>query len=130
MSVQLSNATVTVNNSVVAITPNSLAFTEGLGEQMIRAASAGGGEVDQVFSEDVETQFSTVKFDIPATIENIELAREWKVNKNQNLVQVSGRTPEGTLTRSFSQAAIVNDYEVALGADTNISIEFRSNKAV
>lgn len=130
MSVQLSNAAVTINNNVIAIIPNSLAFTEGLGEQVIRTASAGGGAVDQVFSENIETNLSMIKFDIPATIENIELAREWKVNKNQNLVQIAGRTPEGTLTRSFSQAALINDYEVALGSDTNIPIEFRANQAV
>lgn len=130
MATQLANAAVTVNNNVIAIIPNSLGFTEGLGEQVQRAASAGGGSVEQIFSENIETNFSMVKFEIPATIENIELARGWKVNKNQNLVQIAGRTPEGTLTRSFSQAALINDYEVLLGSDTNISIEFRANQAV
>jgi len=130
MSEQLANAAVTVNNNVVSIIPNSLGFTEGLGEQSVRAASAGGGEVEQVFSQNIESNFSMVKFDLPATVEYIDLVRSWKVNKNQNLVQIAGRTIDGTLTRSFAQAALINDYEVLLGSDTNISVEFRANKAV
>lgn len=130
MSVQLSNATLTINNVVVAYAANTLTFTEGLGEQNVRAASAGGNQVDQIFSKDVETQFSTVKFDLPATVPNIAQAREWKVNEDQNLVQISGETPEGRLTRTFSRASLMNDYEVALGKDTNVSIEFRANPAV
>ena len=130
MSVQLSNATVTINNDVVAIAANTLVFTEGLGEQNVRAASAGGNLAEQVYSKNVETQFSMVKFELPATVPNIALARAWKVNEDQNLVQISGRTPEGRLTRTFSRASLMNDYEVALGSDTNIAIEFRSNPAV
>ncbi len=130
MAVQISDALVMVNNVPVAVTPNSVVFDEGLGEQMIRAASVGGGQVEQVYSRDVSTQFSTVKFDMPATIDNVAAARSWKANRNQNLVQISGRTPEGTLTRTFTQAAILNSYEVALGSDTNVSIEFKANPAV
>jgi len=130
MAVQLADATVMVNNSAVAIIPNSLVFTEGLGEQSIRAASAGGGSVEQIYSNNIESNFSMVRFDIPATVENIENAKDWKRNKNQNLVQIMGRTPEGKVSRSFSQAALLTDYEVALGSETNITIEFKSNPAI
>ena len=130
MSEQLSNAAVIVNNVPVAIIPNTLAFTEGLGEQNIRAASSGGGQTEQVFSENIEMRYSTVKFELPGTIENIALARGWKVNKNQNLIQISGRTSDGTLSRTFSQAALLTDYEVPLSSDGNITLEFRSNPAV
>jgi hypothetical protein len=130
MGVQLSNPTVSVNNDAVSIMPNSLTFTEGLGEQLTRAASGGGGNVEQIYSANVETNFSKISFDIPATTGNIALAKQWKVNTNQNLVQVTGRTPEGTVTRTFTQAALLNDYEVALGADTVISLEFTANPAI
>jgi hypothetical protein len=130
MGVQLANPTVSVNNDAVSIMPNSLRFTEGLGEQTTRAASGGGGNVEQIYSENIETNFGKVMFDIPATVGNIALAREWKANGNQNLVQIAGRTPEGTVTRTFTQAALLNDYEVALGADTVISLEFTSNQAI
>lgn len=130
MSVQLANALVTVNNDPVAIIPNSLMYTEGLGEQTIRAASTGGGQTEQIYADDIESNFSTINFDIPATVENIARAREWKTNKNQNVVQIMGSTPEGNVTRTFTQAAFLNNYEVALGSDTNISIEFKSNPAI
>lgn len=130
MGVQVSDATVTVNNDIVAVTPNSVMFTEGLGEQNIRAASAGGGQVEQIYSNNIESNFSTVRFDMPSTLENIAKARQWKASRNLNLVQIMGRTPEGDVSRSFTQAAILNDYEINLGSDTNITIEFKSNPAI
>ncbi len=130
MAVQLANALVTINNDPVAVIPNTVMFTEGLGEQTIRAASVGGAQVEQIYAENIESNFSTLKFEMPSTVENIARAREWKTNSNQNLAQISGATPEGNLTRSFTQAAILNDYEVELGSETNISIEFKSNPAV
>lgn len=131
MGIQLSDATVMVNNNVVAVEPNSVVFTEGFGEQNIRAASVGGGNVEQIYSKNVESSFAMVKFELPATVDAIELAREWKANLNQNLVQIVGSTPDGkTLSRTFSQAALINDYEVALGSDTSIPVEFKANKAI
>ena len=130
MAVQLANALVTVNNNPVAIIPNSLRFTEGLGEQTIRAASTGGGQTEQIFAENIESNFSDVMFEMPATVENIANARAWKTNKNQNVVQIMGSTPEGNVTRTFTQAAILNNYEVALGSETNIAVEFKANPAV
>lgn len=130
MATQLTDPLVTVNNDPVAIKPNSVMFTEGLGEQSIRAASAGGGQVEQVYANNIESNFSQVKFEMPATVENIARAREWKANRNQNVVQITGRTPEGRVTRSFTQAGILNDYEVNLGVDTDIPIEFKANPAI
>ena len=130
MSEQLSNAQVLVNNDGVAFIPNTLTFTEGLGEQNIRAASAGGSQTEQVFSDNIEMRYSTVKFEIPSTVENIEKAKDWKVNKNQNLVQISGRTTDRKITRTFSQAALLTDYEVPLTSDGNITLEWRANPAV
>lgn len=131
MSIALANASVVINNEPVAIVPNSLKFTEGKGEQNMRAASSGGGAVEQVFSSNVETNFSMVSFELYNDIDSIETARAWKTLTNQNSVNVSGTTPNGkTLSRSFSQAAILNDYEVELGSDTTFEIEFKSNPAV
>lgn len=130
MSEQLSNGTLLVNNDVVAYIPNSLVYTEGLGEQSIRTAAAGGNQTEQVFSDNVEMRYSTVKFDLPSTIDNINKLRQWKKNRNQNLVQIAGRTVDGTLSRTFSQAALLSDYEVPLSNDGNISVEWRANPAV
>lgn len=130
MATQLADATVLVNNEPVAVIPNTVKYTEGLGEQSIRAASTGGGGVEQIYSNNIESNFSQVMFEVPATKENIERAREWKTNRNQNVVTIAGTTPEGDITRSFTQAAILNDYEVELGSETNVSMEFKSNPAI
>jgi hypothetical protein len=130
MATQLADALVTVNNDPVAIIPNSLMYTEGLGEQTIRATSAGGGQVEQVYANNVETKFSQCNFEMASTVENIARAREWKTLQNQNVVQIAGQTPEGRVTRTFTQAAILNDYEVPLGSETNITVEFKSNQAI
>lgn len=131
MSIQLSDPTVIINNNTVTIMPNSLVFTEGLGEQNMRAGSTGGGGVEQIYSNNLESNFSTIKFDLPADIDRVELAREWKVLQNANLVQIIGTTTDGkVLTRTFQNAAILNDYEVALGSDTVIPIEFKASPAI
>ena len=130
MSTQLSNPTVLVNNVQVAIKPNSVKYTEGLGEQKIRAASTGSGQVEQIYSEDIESNFSSVSFDMPATVDNVVNQRAWKTNKNQNIVQILGSTPEGSITKTFTNAALLNDVEVMLGSDTDITIEFKSNPAI
>lgn len=131
MSIALANPSTVVNNEPVPIVPNSLTFTEGKGEQTMRAASIGGAETEQVFSENVETNFSMVKFSVFNDPVSINLVRSWKANKNLNVVSVTGKTSDGEkLIRTFNKAAILNDYEVALGSDTTIEIEFKSNPAV
>ena len=131
MGIQLSDVTLMINNEVVPVEPNTVVYTEGKGEQKMRAASVGGGAIEQIFSQDVEGSLSKVTVDIPAIIDLIEKARQWKSNLNANLVQLMGSTPDGkTLTRTFTQAAVLNDYEVALGSETSISLEIMSNPAI
>lgn len=130
MSEQLSNVSVLVNNDLVAIIPNSFSFTEGLGEQAVRAASAGGAQVEQIYSDNVEMRYSTIKFDIPGTVGNIAKAREWKQNKNQNLLQMAGKTVDGNITRTFSQASLLSNYDIPVSSDGKISLEWRSSPAV
>lgn len=131
MSIALADPSIVVNNEPVAVVPNSVKFTEGAGEQTMRAASTGGGGIEQVFSKNVETNFSKIMFSVMNDIQTIEDIRGWKKNSNQNVVVLTGKTPDGkTLRRTFNQAALLNDYEVNLGADTTIDIEFSSNAAV
>ena len=124
--VNLSNPTVIINNTAVAIVPNTFGYTEGFGEQELKVQSAGGGSVQTVLSNNVETNLSMVKFEMRNTAENIDLIRTWKSNSNANAITVTG---EG-LNRAFNNAALTNDYEVNLGSDTTISIEFKSDAAV
>lgn len=110
--------------------PNSLSYTEGFGEQQVRAVSVGEGRVEQVYARDLESAFSTVKFSLPTTPENVRLARSWKSNGNLNVVQIAGRTSEGEVTRTFARAALTADYEVNIGTETDIEIEFMSDAAI
>ena len=130
MATQLADATVLVNNQAIAIVPNTLVFTEGQGEQTIKAASIGGGQVEQIFANDIETNFSMVKFELYATKDSIEDTKSIKANLNNNVVQIFGNTPEGSVTRTFTQAALLNDPEKALGTDTTIPVEFKANPAI
>lgn len=128
--IQLVDATLIANNEAIGITPNSLSYTEGFGEQTMRAASIGGGKAEQVYSRNIETHFSSLKFSLPTTPENVKLARSWKANTNQNVFAIAGSTPEGKVTRTFTQAAVINDYEVGIGSEEDIEIEVRSNAAI
>jgi len=126
----LSNIAVTVNNDPIAIVPNSASYTEGFGEQNMRAASIGGASVEQVFSQDLESTFSMVKFEVYPDIETVKLLRSWKSNGNSNTVVLTGAVDGVSFRRTFKKAAILNDYEVSLGSDTTVEIEFKSDAAV
>jgi hypothetical protein len=130
MPIQLSDATVLVNDEVVMIVPNSLKYTEGFGEQTVRAGSVGGGAVEQIFSRDVETSLSKVMFDLHTTPANVKLARNWKSSGNENVVQIAGQTAEGDTTRTFTQAAFTGDPEIEISTEGVINIEFMSNAAI
>ncbi len=134
MAIAFANPQVTVNNESIEIKPNSLSFTEGFGEQIVRAASAGGGSVVQILADNIEDNFSDVKFSLDPTLKLIALARSWKAAPGQNVVAVTGTVTDGTeiatFARTFSKASITNNYEVPLGADTQIDLEWKSNSAV
>ena len=128
--IQLTDATLLANNEAIATVPNSIKYTEGFGERAVRVASIGGGKVEQIYANNVETAYSKLMFELPTTPENIKLARSWAANANGNVFQIAGSTPEGDVTKTFTQAAVTNDYEVEIGADTSISMEIMSNAAI
>lgn len=133
MAVVLANPQVVVNNISLAIKANSLDFTEGFGEQIVRAASAGGASVVQILADNIEDNFSEVKFSLEPTINNINNARVWKSNPGQNVISVTGTVTDGTteqtFSRTFSKASITNNYNVMLGADTSVDLEWKSEPA-
>lgn len=128
--IQITDATFVVNNEAVPTVPNTINFTEGLGEQTIKSASIGGGNVEPIYANDLNSNFSTIKVDVPSTVDMINLIRQWKLNRNNNVIQIIGETIDGTMTRTFSRAALTGNYEVSLGADGNISLEFKAMPAV
>jgi hypothetical protein len=123
----LTTPSITVNNITVAIVPNSFSYTEGFGEQALRVQSAGGGGVQQVYSDNAETKVSSAKWSMINTAENIALIRTWKANSNANAISA---TAADGFARTFNNAALTGDYEVNMGADTTIDVEFMSDSAV
>lgn len=130
MATQLNDISILVNNDVVAYTADSLTWKDGFGDYAIRNAIVGGGQTEQVFSKDLASKFGNVKFDIPTTAANVALAREWKDNNNNNVVELIGPSNVSPqFTRIFTLAAILEDFEAAAATDGNITIDFSSNPA-
>lgn len=130
MPQQIVDPTIQINDTTIGIIPNSCTYTEGLGEQKVRAVSVGEGKTEQIYAEDTETKFSMVMFEVPPTVDNLKFFRDIKTNRNLNVVALSGSTADGNFQRTFTQAALTGNYEVPLGSDTNISVEMHSNAAI
>ena len=128
MSNQVSDPSVLINNVAVYVVPNSVVWNEGFGEQTVLVQSAGGGKLQQVFSDDVATSIGMVKFSLQATIANIALARQWKATGNRNVVELTAANPNGTLTRSFTNMAVINNYEIPASADGVIELEWNGDR--
>jgi len=127
MKKTLTTPTIQVNGEPVQIVPNSFSYTEGFGEQTLRVQSAGGAAVEAVFTDNAEMKMSDIKFSMFGTADNIALSRLWKSNGNANTLQA---TDDNGFARSFAGAALTANYEVGLGADTTIDLEFMSEPAV
>ncbi len=128
MSDQLNNVAILVNNDIIAYEANTLSYDDGFGEYSVKNAVVGGGQTEQVFSEDLATKFSMVKFSLPSTEDSAKLVREWKNNLNNNVVELMSATT-GNFTRIFTQASIQGNPEINLSTDGTVEIEFRSNPA-
>lgn len=129
MSDQLNDVAVLVNNDIIAYEANTLSYADGFGEYSVRNAVVGGGQTEQVFSQDLSTKFGMVKFSIPATEDSAALVRAWKSNRNNNVVELQSASGTSQFTRIFTQASIQGDPEVNLSTDGTAEIEFRTNPA-
>jgi hypothetical protein len=127
--IQLHDVRIVANNKDVAFIANSFKYTEGLGEQSVTAVSSGGGGSEQLFADDVSTHFSMFSFEIPVTPDTVKDTRDWKTRLNNNVFQAIAENSDGEVLKTFAQAALVNDYEVAFGVDTTITLEFKSAAA-
>ena len=131
MAEQLTDALVHINNVQQAIVPGSFSFTPGFGERSILAESQGGGRVSQVFATNQATAFSRVKLALYVTPENEKRVRDWINRRNRNVIQAVSADDEGNrLTRTFTQAAVMNDPEIGFSVDSTIVIEFQANQSV
>lgn len=128
----INNPSVNINNNPIPVSANTVKFQEGLGEQDLKVQSTGGGNVIQVYCDNIEQKISMVNFDMLPTVENIEAIRGWKNNFNKNTITLTGKdTITGkSVTRTFVGCALTNQYDVELSSDGKISLEFKGQTAV
>jgi hypothetical protein len=129
MAVQrtLANPTVTVNDQVIGIVPNSCSYKPGLGDVNVRAQSAGGRSIDVVVTENAETMISSVTFSLYNTQANVGYVRDWQNNTtNGNTITLS----DGSFVESFREMFVVTDPEVSLGADGSVEVVFNGRPSL
>jgi len=127
MPIQNSDPSVLVNGVSVKIVGGSLKCNDGLGEQKVLTQSAGHGQVENVYSNDIETNIGRVSFQMRNTDENQILVRNWKLSGENNLVEVPAQTSDG-LNRVYQKMAFVNDYELPYSPDGVIDVNFEGRK--
>jgi len=119
------NPTLIIDNLVVAYVPNSLSFSEGLGEQKLRVQTGGGGTIQNVLADDITKRQAKVKFKIEPTANNLAFVRAIKANLDGHVITLS----DTDFTRTITGAILVSDYNIELGADSEVELEFMGNPA-
>jgi len=122
MGTLVTNPKLKFNGDSLKVASNTVDFDEGLGEQTYEAENFGD-VVEGVFSDDLSTHIPAFKISVYATVENIEKLRKIKERGNNNVAELTGRTQDGSFGRTFLQAAITNNYKVALKAGESFEIE-------
>jgi hypothetical protein len=122
----LANPVVEVNNTIIAIVPNSLSFKDGKGNKTMRSQSSGGNAITIVVTTDAETKKGMVKFTLITTKQNDDLKSEW-----QDAVDgVAIRLSDGNWSKSFRRMHIMEEPEVTTGAEGSTEITFEGQPAV
>ena len=124
----ITTPTITVNNETIFIVPGSFIYNEGLGEQTVRVQSSGGGSVQNIASQNVEMRKTTVKFSMINDQINISNARKWKIRFQSNAISATDVLED--FTKTFKLAVLTNNYDVPLGPDGVIELEFDTQSAV
>ena len=120
MAVALSVPQVSVNGNAIEIKPNSLSYISGKGEAKTRVASGGGARVSIYSTQDVTTMFSTIKFIMFTTDENIDLVETWKDRFDSNTVSFT----EKGVNKTQNNALIMNDPDFAIGVEGEVEVTF------
>lgn len=127
----LTDVVVEVENTVLAIVPNTLTINEGLGEQDIFSQSVGGGVTEPVYEDNAENNISSVKFSLRPTADNIEFIKNIKQrNKRGTATTVSLFDPTTGLTRTQQQSFLTMNYDVNLQFDAPFEVEFKGSPLV
>lgn len=124
MAIAVANPTIRVNQETIAIVPNSVSFVLGRGEKTVRAASAGGGSIVPVHTDDAESKIGAVTFSVYPTVDNLRSIPQWQNNIGENTVDLIGNAGGESIQYSFALSSVTNDPEHNPTADGTIEIEF------
>lgn len=120
---QLVDPVVSVNNETIYLVPNTFKFKGGFGESKVLPQSAGNGQVETVYSENIENKISEVQFELRVTPEAIEYIKSFKKNKKNNAITAQ----EDTTNLTFTNMALTNDPEATFSAEGKISMVFQGD---
>lgn len=124
---QINDVTLLANNEVVGYEPNTLKPMHGKGESQIRGAVIGGGQSEQIFSVDISTKFSSLKFSLPCTDSSVALVDGWKDNENNNVFELVGNNV--VYNKIFTECAVTNEPEFDFSNEGSVEIEIKGNPA-
>ena len=128
--ITLVDASVEIDDEAFPIKGNTLSFTEGLGESSVESAIQGGKPI-LIVSQDVTTRVSTVKFEVPTSVDMINKSRDIAAKGAGRTVRVSGTDPAGNrLGRTFKSAIMVTDPEKSIQNEGSIPLEFKAAPAI
>lgn len=109
-----------INNETFATVPNTIRLTNGKGESLVKPQSSGNGEVEMVYSEDVETKIAKLMVSVFITAENMDKILELKNNRFNNYIALNATN----FNVVINEAALINDPEQTLGNDGQAELEF------
>lgn len=123
---------VAIDGQPIGVQPNSVSYTLGKGEQSVKAVSLGGGATTTIYSDNVDTKISKLKFKLYSSIDAQNLLKIWGNKGNSLLVQVAGidEVSGQTLSLTFQKSAFVTDPEIALKESGDAEIEMHSEPVI
>ena len=110
-----------INNETFQVVPNSIKVNLGLGEATVKAQSAGNGNVQAVYSENVESKLGKVTLSVFVTQDKISAIKTLKGNNNTNYIAI---TASG-VSLIMRQASLINDPEINFSNEGEIELEFQ-----
>jgi len=114
-----------VNDVTIRIVPGTFEYDKGEPEITVRAASAGNGSVESVHGVNVETAFSTCKFEMFLTIPMDKKIGEWKGLVAQNVVKATEKLANGdSFVLTMSGASLTSRVARKASADGTVPVEF------
>ena len=120
----LVDASIEVDDETISVEGNTIVIVEGQGEATVKAASNGGRPI-MVISTDITTKVGQIKFEMPASVSSMNLARDIKARGAGRVVRVTGLDPAGNrLGRVLAQGIMTNDPDKAIQNEGKIPIEF------